>query len=105
MGRRKIEIQAIRNEKNRNITFAKRKDGLFKKVKELGTLCCCKAIVIVFFDGKLYKITSSDDQIPFLFEEYVNTISISDSPIPLELEYQDNYNSLMGDLWVLFNIF
>ena len=39
MGRRKIQIAPIPDDRNRNVTFGKRRNGLFKKVGSgLGTL-------------------------------------------------------------------
>ncbi|KAF6750642.1 myocyte enhancer factor 2D [Ephemerocybe angulata] len=48
MGRRKIEIQPILHERNRSVTFLKRKNGLFKKAYELGVLCSVDVAVIIF---------------------------------------------------------
>ncbi|KZW01281.1 SRF-like protein [Exidia glandulosa HHB12029] len=48
MGRRKIEIKSITNERNRSVTFLKRKNGLFKKAYELGVLCSVDVAVIIF---------------------------------------------------------
>ncbi|KDR69157.1 hypothetical protein GALMADRAFT_923040 [Galerina marginata CBS 339.88] len=48
MGRRKIDIQPITQERNRAVTFAKRKNGLFKKAYELGVLCSVDVAVIIF---------------------------------------------------------
>jgi hypothetical protein len=50
MGRRKIEIKKIPDDKPRNITFKKRKNGLFKKAYELGVLTGCK--VTLFIEGE-----------------------------------------------------
>lgn len=47
MGRRKIEIQPITDERNRTITFVKRKAGLFKKAHELAILCQVDLAVII----------------------------------------------------------
>lgn len=67
MGRRKIEIKPIRDERNRSVTFLKRKAGLFKKAHELSVLCSVDVAVIVFGNSgrnanneKLYEYSSSD---------------------------------------------
>ncbi|KAH7098544.1 hypothetical protein BKA62DRAFT_712663 [Auriculariales sp. MPI-PUGE-AT-0066] len=58
MGRRKIEIKTITNERNRSVTFLKRKNGLFKKAYELGVLCSVDVEVIIFGGpvGQKYKL-------------------------------------------------
>ncbi|CAA7266108.1 unnamed protein product [Cyclocybe aegerita] len=65
MGRRKIEIQPITHERNRSVTFLKRKNGLFKKAYELGVLCSIDVAVIIFEDRpghelKLHQYCSGD---------------------------------------------
>ncbi|KAI6041876.1 hypothetical protein EDC04DRAFT_2866995 [Pisolithus marmoratus] len=67
MGRRKIEIQPITHERNRSVTFLKRKNGLFKKAYELGVLCSVDVAVIIFEERpghhvKLYQYCSGDVQ-------------------------------------------
>ncbi|KAG5719214.1 hypothetical protein E4T56_gene11762 [Termitomyces sp. T112] len=67
MGRRKIEIQPITHERNRSVTFLKRKNGLFKKAYELGVLCSVDVAVIVFEERpghhvKLFQYCSTDIQ-------------------------------------------
>ncbi|KAI5987120.1 hypothetical protein EDD15DRAFT_1511717 [Pisolithus albus] len=67
MGRRKIEIQPIAHERNRSVTFLKRKNGLFKKAYELGVLCSVDVAVIIFEERpghhvKLYQYCSGDVQ-------------------------------------------
>ncbi|KAG7087962.1 hypothetical protein E1B28_012003 [Marasmius oreades] len=66
MGRRKIEIEPITHERNRSVTFLKRKNGLFKKAYELGVLCSVDVVVIIFDEKptqpgtqKLYEYCSS----------------------------------------------
>ncbi len=39
MGRRKIKIEPILSENLRRTTFAKRRDGILKKVAEISMLC------------------------------------------------------------------
>ncbi|KAJ7346543.1 hypothetical protein DFH08DRAFT_868535 [Mycena albidolilacea] len=65
MGRRKIEILPITHERNRSVTFLKRKNGLFKKAYELGVLCSVDVAVIIFeqrpgHNVKLYQYCSGD---------------------------------------------
>ncbi|KAJ4489912.1 hypothetical protein J3R30DRAFT_7653 [Lentinula aciculospora] len=68
MGRRKIAIQPITHERNRSVTFLKRKHGLFKKAYELGVLCSVDVAVIIFEEKpghnfkKLYQYCSCDVQ-------------------------------------------
>ncbi|KAJ5336575.1 Transcription factor MADS-box [Penicillium brevicompactum] len=61
MGRRKIEIKAIKDDRNRSVTFLKRKGGLFKKAHELAVLCSVDVAVIIFGQNKkLYEYSSCD---------------------------------------------
>ncbi|KAL7270042.1 resistance to lethality of mkk1p386 overexpression [Rhizina undulata] len=61
MGRRKIEIKAIKDDRNRSVTFLKRKGGLFKKAHELSVLCSVDVAVIIFgHNKKLYEFSSSN---------------------------------------------
>lgn len=81
MGRRKIEIKAIKDDRNRSVyvstfqnindvhtdrvsvprTFLKRKGGLFKKAHELSVLCSVDVAVFIFGNNKkLYEYSSCD---------------------------------------------
>ncbi|KAJ1306354.1 hypothetical protein OPQ81_007360 [Rhizoctonia solani] len=61
MGRRKIEILPIQHDRNRSVTFLKRKNGLFKKAYELGVLCSVDVAVIIFgHNNKVYEYCSTD---------------------------------------------
>ncbi|CAK7350248.1 unnamed protein product [Dovyalis caffra] len=51
MGRRKIEIKMVRDSSSRQVTFSKRRTGLFKKANELATLCAAQIAIIVFSPG------------------------------------------------------
>ena len=48
MGRNKIAIQKIKDERTRNITYYKRKKGLLKKAMELSLLCDVELIVGIY---------------------------------------------------------
>lgn len=61
MGRKKIQIQPIKDDRNRQVTFLKRKHGLMKKAYELSVLCDCEvALVIIPSNNKLIQYSSSD---------------------------------------------
>ncbi|AES61073.1 putative transcription factor MADS-type1 family [Medicago truncatula] len=47
-GRQKIEMKKMSNESNLQVTFSKRRSGLFKKASELCTLCGAYIALIVF---------------------------------------------------------
>ncbi|GAA6020785.1 hypothetical protein JCM10207_001657 [Rhodosporidiobolus poonsookiae] len=72
MGRRKISIAPIQDERNRQVTFLKRKNGLFKKAYELGVLCSADVAVVVFnANGKLFEFHSGDmDRILLRYSHY-----------------------------------
>ncbi|KAK9286442.1 hypothetical protein L1049_014839 [Liquidambar formosana] len=48
MGRQKIEITKIKIKNHLQVTFSKRRSGLFKKASELCTLCGVEIGIIVF---------------------------------------------------------
>lgn len=48
MGRRKIDIRYIEDERNRQVTFTKRRNGLLKKARELSILCGAEIAVVIF---------------------------------------------------------
>ncbi|KAL3741530.1 hypothetical protein ACJRO7_017057 [Eucalyptus globulus] len=51
MGRRKIEIELVTDSCTRQVTFSKRRTGLFKKANELAILCAIQIAIIVFSPG------------------------------------------------------
>ncbi|KAM3187495.1 hypothetical protein ACTXT7_002210 [Hymenolepis weldensis] len=61
MGRKKIEIKKIADEKTLLVTFAKRKKGLYNKAFELGELCDCEIAVIIFTNKNCMHTYSSHD--------------------------------------------
>ncbi|XP_024461637.1 MADS-box protein JOINTLESS isoform X3 [Populus trichocarpa] len=60
MTRRKIQIKKIDDTIARQVTFSKRRGGLFKKAYELSTLCDAEIALMVFSaSGKLYEYSNS----------------------------------------------
>ncbi|KZV52255.1 MADS transcriptional factor [Dorcoceras hygrometricum] len=60
MVRQKIQINKIDNLTARQVTFSKRRRGLFKKAQELSVLCDAEIALIVFSaTGKLFDFSSS----------------------------------------------
>uniref|UniRef100_A0A7N2RDD0 MADS-box domain-containing protein n=1 Tax=Quercus lobata TaxID=97700 RepID=A0A7N2RDD0_QUELO len=63
MTRRRIQIKKIDNTTARQVTFSKRRRGLFKKAFELSTLCDAEIGLMVFSaTGKLFEFASSSMQ-------------------------------------------
>ncbi|KRX95229.1 Myocyte-specific enhancer factor 2A [Trichinella pseudospiralis] len=72
MGRKKIQISRIQDERNRQVTFTKRKFGLMKKAYELSVLCDCEIALIIFnSSNKLFQYASTDmDKVLLKYTEY-----------------------------------
>jgi len=74
MGRKKIQIKKIEDERVRKVTFSKRKGGLVKKAMELSLLCDCDIGLIIFTpkpDQKLYKYATT--RMEQVVQKYRNT--------------------------------
>ncbi|KAJ0087009.1 hypothetical protein Patl1_08651 [Pistacia atlantica] len=60
MAREKIKIKKIDNVTARQVTFSKRRRGLFKKAEELSVLCDAEVALIIFSaTGKLFEYCSA----------------------------------------------
>ncbi|XP_039007067.1 agamous-like MADS-box protein MADS4 [Hibiscus syriacus] len=67
MGRGRVELKRIENKINRQVTFAKRRNGLLKKAYELSVLCDVEVALIIFSNrGKLYEFCSSSSMMKTL---------------------------------------
>lgn len=94
MGRNKIKIEKIKSERNRNITFIKRKKGLIKKAMELSLLCDAEILVaIVSKDNEQLSLFCSDESVENFSLKYLK------SPI--------NTNNLVSlkDVYYFFKLF
>ena len=55
-----MELKRIENKINRQVTFAKRRNGLLKKAYELSVLCDAEIALIVFSSrGRLYEYSNN----------------------------------------------
>lgn len=72
MGRKKINITRIHDERTRQVTFTKRKFGLMKKAYELSVLCGCEIALIIFnSNDRLFQYASSDiNKVLLKYAEY-----------------------------------
>merc|ERR1711970_439026 len=59
MGRRKIDIEYLQEDRVRKVTFCKRKGGLFKKAEDLAVLCGCEVTVLISNNNKTYEMVRS----------------------------------------------
>jgi hypothetical protein len=67
MGRNKIKIEKIQNERNRLVTFIKRKKGLFKKAMELSLLCDAQVfIAVISNENQLSIVTTTENPDTFI---------------------------------------
>ncbi|SCU84830.1 LADA_0D04060g1_1 [Lachancea dasiensis] len=86
MGRRKIAIEPITDERNRTVTFIKRKAGLFKKAHELAVLCQVDvAVLILGSNNTFYEFSSVDTN--DLIDHYQN------SHLPHDVKGPANYGN------------
>ncbi|KAI4316879.1 hypothetical protein L6164_024814 [Bauhinia variegata] len=75
MARGKIQIKRIENTTNRQVTYSKRRNGLFKKANELTVLCDARVSIIMFSStGKLHEFISPSTTTKEFFDQYQKTV-------------------------------
>nr|ACG48013.1 MADS-box transcription factor 32 [Zea mays] len=86
MGRGRSEIKRIENPTQRQSTFYKRRDGLFKKARELSVLCDVDLLLLLFStSGKLYHYLSPTvPSVKDLVERYEATTHTKERRAELE---------------------
>ncbi|XP_076935428.1 MADS-box protein EJ2-like [Bidens hawaiensis] len=95
MGRGRVELKRIENKINRQVTFAKRRNGLLKKAYELSVLCDAEVALIIFSNrGKLYEFCSSSSMVKTL-EKYHSCSFGSLKATQPENESQYNYHEYL----------
>ncbi|OBZ91871.1 Myocyte-specific enhancer factor 2D [Choanephora cucurbitarum] len=93
MGRKKIRIQPITDDRNRQVTFLKRKHGLMKKAYELSVLCNCEIALIILnnSNNKLVQYASTD--IDKVLMRYTEVAFVIGCFIVLLTYYDEPYES------------
>ncbi|KAL8059129.1 hypothetical protein ABFX02_03G066600 [Erythranthe guttata] len=77
MARGKIQIKKIENQTNRQVTYSKRRNGLFKKAHELSVLCDAKvSIVMISSTQKLHEYISPSITTKQVFDQYQKAVGV-----------------------------
>nr|ABJ96368.1 dam1 [Prunus persica] len=100
MMREKIKIKKIDNLPARQVTFSKRRRGIFKKAAELSVLCESEVAVVIFSaTGKLFDYSSSSmKDVIERYQEHINGAEKFDEPsIELQPE-KENHIRLSKEL-------
>ncbi|KAI9081255.1 hypothetical protein K1719_036755 [Acacia pycnantha] len=75
MGRGKIEIKLIENATNRQVTYSKRRNGVFKKAHELSVLCDAKVSLIMFSkNNKMHDYTTPGFTTKNIIDQYERSL-------------------------------
>jgi len=93
MAREKIQIKKIDNATARQVTFSKRRRGLFKKAEELSVLCDADVALVVFSStGKLFEYSNSSMK-EILERHHLHSKNLAKLDQPsLELQLVENSN-------------
>uniref|UniRef100_A0A0E0CWE0 Uncharacterized protein n=1 Tax=Oryza meridionalis TaxID=40149 RepID=A0A0E0CWE0_9ORYZ len=90
--RERIAIRRIDNLAARQVTFSKRRRGLFKKAEELSILCDAEVGLVVFSaTGKLFQFASTSmKQIIDRYNSHSKTLQRAEEPSQLDLQGEDS---------------
>ncbi|XP_057421717.1 agamous-like MADS-box protein TM6 [Lotus japonicus] len=89
MGRGKLEIKFIENPTNRQVTFSKRRNGIFKKAHELTLLCDAKVSLIIFSKShKMHEYISPGLTTKKVIDQYQRTLGDIDL-------WRDHYEKML----------
>lgn len=102
MGRRKIEIEIVKDPNTRQVTFSKRRTGLFKKANELSILCGAEVAIVVFSPGnKPYSFGHPSVDVvaaKFLQQEPKPNDDAEDNPSNSNVPNVDTLNLQLADV-------
>ncbi|XP_028753773.1 MADS-box protein EJ2-like [Neltuma alba] len=95
MGRGRVELKRIENKINRQVTFAKRRNGLLKKAYELSVLCDAEVALIIFSNrGKLYEFSSGSSMTKTLEKYQKSSYGALESSQPMS-DTQSSYQEYL----------
>ncbi|GAB4860899.1 Alpha-glucosidase 2 [Ancistrocladus abbreviatus] len=95
MGRGRVELKRIENKINRQVTFAKRRNGLLKKAYELSILCDAEVALIIFSNrGKLYEFCSTSSMMKTIERYHRCSYSALEASRPIH-ETQNSYQEYL----------
>ncbi|KAL6561307.1 hypothetical protein OROMI_016908 [Orobanche minor] len=72
MGRKKLAIRRIESATARQVTYAKRRDGIVKKAKELSVLCDSDVALIMFSPTGRLTTFASNGRVEDIFLRFVD---------------------------------
>ncbi|XP_010520751.1 PREDICTED: MADS-box protein AGL24-like isoform X3 [Tarenaya hassleriana] len=92
MAREKIRIKKIDNVTARQVTFSKRRRGIFKKAEELSVLCDAEVALIIFSaTGKLFEFSSSRRMRDMLARYNLHASNLNKfNPPPLDIQLENS---------------
>ncbi|XP_021814971.1 floral homeotic protein DEFICIENS-like isoform X1 [Prunus avium] len=97
MGRGKIEIKLIENHTNRQVTYSKRRNGIFKKAQELTVLCDARVSLIMLSNtGKMHEYISPTTTTKRMYDDYQKTMGVD--------LWSSHYQAMKDTLWKLKEI-
>ncbi|XP_038895446.1 agamous-like MADS-box protein AGL61 [Benincasa hispida] len=81
LGRRKIEIKKLEKKSTQQVTFSKRRVGLFNKAAELSILCGAEIAILIFTPhSKIY--TFAHPNVDALLDRFLTGNFVSPKPLP-----------------------
>ncbi|XP_019185056.1 PREDICTED: agamous-like MADS-box protein AGL61 [Ipomoea nil] len=98
-GRQRIPLKRIENDIHRNVSFSKRRLGLFKKASEISTLCGVKISVVVFPPNQEKVYTFGSPSVYAVLNKYVaesenRTIEANDTEELLRFQQEENIKNM-----------
>ncbi|URE30390.1 hypothetical protein MUK42_36607 [Musa troglodytarum] len=96
MGRGRVELKRIENKINRQVTFAKRRNGLLKKAYELSILCDAEVGAIIFSSrGRLFEFCSSSSMLKTIERYHRCSYNASEAMVSSNETQQNTYQDYL----------